>query len=145
MNLVTRDRPQFGGSDGGRRRCNRQTATRAYINEHVIARAVTSSEWLVGLVVVCIERFAAMYENRYKPYPSGSDTAYCASHYQRQRDHAACVLRVSYCGPEHKRRTKTAFNYVRRGDRSDEAGDLERVDKPVYLRTSSTLAHPRSN
>lgn len=67
-----------------------------------------------------------------------------ARHIINDRDHAACVLLVSYCGPAYVRQTKTALIAYGRSDlggRCEARIDLERVDGRIYLRAASTFAH----
>lgn len=66
-----------------------------------------------------------------------------ARHIINDRDHAAGVLLVSYCGPAYERQTKTAliaYGQSDLGGRCEARIDLERVDG-VYLRAASTFAH----
>lgn len=108
MNLVTRDRPNspaaaaavvaavVAATEVQPTNCD----SCIHIGEHVIARAVTDRigrTGSVGLVIVCRKLWEYSHTQ-------ASSTRPIARHIINDRDHAACVLRVSYCGRMHKRR-----------------------------------------
>lgn len=64
-------------------------------------------------VLVVVKGYARLWKHSHFQVAS---TRPIARHIINDRDHAACVLRVSYCGPTHKQQPKTALIACGRSD-----------------------------